>query len=318
MRRRDLFALAASATMLSPHPAATQQRMHTIGVLSVGDPEPLLRELRDQLRRLDYLEGQNLRFEVREGTGDVDLLRPFAEELVRLRVDVIVARLTPAAQAAKAATRTIPIVMAPAGAPVETGLVASLARPGGNVTGFSIATAEVSGKRLELIRDIVPAARRVAIFANAADPFAEPLVAETEQAAPSLGLTTAAILVRDSRDLAAAFATAANERADAAILQGSLPNKPAAEMALKHRLPLFGTNRPTVEAGALMSYSGQVQEAYSQAATFVDKLLKGAKAIELPVEQSTRFELVINLKTAKALGLAVPQSILARADEVIE
>ena len=318
MRRRDLLALAAGAAMLLPGHAGAQQHMHTVGVLSVGDPEPLLRELRNEMRQLGYHEGQSLRFEVRWGTGEVELLRPFADELVRRKVDVIVARLTPAAQAAKAATQTIPIVMAPAGAPVETGLVAALARPGGNVTGFSIATAEVSGKRLELIREMVPATRRVAIFVNAADPFAKPFVAETERSAAILGLEITPIVVRDSEELATAFATAARERADVAILQGSLPNKLAAEMALSQRLPLFGTNRPPVDAGALMSYAGQIQEAYSQAAIFVDKILKGAKPTDLPVQPSTKFELVINLKTAKALGLTVPQTLLARADEVIE
>jgi putative tryptophan/tyrosine transport system substrate-binding protein len=316
--RRRQFIIFIGAAVVSPLAATAQPRAATIGVLAAGDAGPLLRELREELRRRGYVEGQNLHFEVRQAEGNVDVLRPLADELVRLNVDVIVARLTPAVQAAKAATQTIPIVMAPAGAPVETGLVASLARPGGNVTGFSIATAEVSGKRLEMIRDMVPAARRVAILVNPADPFAEPFVAETEQAAPSLGLEITPILVRGSHELAAAFATVASERADVAILQGSLPNKPAAEMALKQRLPLFGTNRPTVDAGALMSYSGQVLEAYSQAAIFVEKILKGAWPADLPVQQSTKFELIINLKTAKALGLTVPPTLLERADEVIE
>ena len=318
MRRRELLALTAAVAALGPIEVLAQSEPVTIGILAAGDPVLLLRDLREELRRRGYVEGQNLRFEVRQAAGDVDVLRPLADELVRLKVDIIVARLTPAAQAAKAATRTIPIVMAPVGAPVETGLVASLARPGGNVTGFSIATAEVSGKRLELIRDMVPNARRVAILANAADPFAEPFVAETTEAAPRVGLEITPILVRDTRELTAAFAAVASERADVAILQGSLPNKFAAEMALKQRLPLFGTNRPTVVAGALMSYSGQVEEAYSQAAIFIEKILKGAKPADLPVQESTKFELVINLKTAKALGLTVPQSLLARADEVIE
>lgn len=317
MRRLQLVMFVAVA-FVSSFAAPAQSRAATIGVLAAGDAGLLLRELSEELRRRGYVEAQNLRFEVRQAAGDVDVLRPLADELVRLKVDVIVARLTPAVQAAKAATQTIPIVMAPAGAPVETGLVASLAHPGGNVTGVSIATAEVSGKRLEMIRDMIPAARRVVILANAADPFAKPFVAETEQVASSLGLTIRPILVRDSQELAAAFATAASEQADAAILQGSLPNKPAAEMAIKQRLPLFGTNRPTLDPGALMSYSGQIQEAYNQAAIFVEKILKGAKPADLPVQQSTKFELIINLKTANALGLTIPQSMLQRADEIIE
>jgi len=306
------------AAVVSPLAAAAQSRAATIGVLAAGDAGPLLRELREELRRRGYVEGQNLRFEVRQAAGDVDVLRPLADDLVRLKVDVIVARLTPAVQAAKGATQTIPIVMAPAGAPVETGLVASLARPGGNITGLSVATAEVSGKRLEMILDMVPTTRRIAVLANAADPFAKPFVAETEQAGPTLGLEIMTILVRDSQELATAFATAASARADAAILQGSLPNKSAADMALKQRLPLFGTNRPTVVSGALMSYSGQMQEAYNQAAIFIEKILKGAKPADLPVQESTKFELIINLKTAKALGLTVPPAVLARADELIE
>jgi len=318
VRRRDLLALIGGAAVIVPLKASTQPAMSVIGVLDSGDPASLIERLREGLRGLGYAEGKNIRFEIRSAAGRPELLSSLAAELVARKVDLIVTRLTPAAQAAKAATQTIPIVMAPAGAPVETGLIASLARPGGNITGVSLATAEVSGKRLELIREMVPTARRVAVLVNASDPFAKPLLAETEQAAPSLGLEITPILVRDRQELPAAFATVASMRADAAILQGSLPNKAAAEQALKQHLPLFGTNRPTVDAGALLSYAGQIQEAYSQAAVFADKILRGAKPADLPVQQSTKFELVINLKTAKALGLIVPQSLLARADEVIE
>ena len=318
MRRRAFITLLGCAAALRPLESAAQSKIPVIGVLDGGDPAPLLTEFRRGLRDLGYIEGQNIEIEVRSAAGKPELLRSLADDLVARNVDLIVTRLTPAAQAAKAATQTIPIVMAPAGAPVETGLIASLARPGGNVTGVSLVTAEVSGKRLELIREMLPAARRLAVLVNATDPFAKPFLAETEHAAPMLGLEITPILVGDSQDLAAAFASVARMPADAALLQGSLPNKSAAEEALKQHLPLFGTNRPTVDAGALLSYAGQIEEAYSQAAVFVDKILKGTKPADLPVQESTKFELVINLKTAKTLGITVPQSLLARADEVIE
>jgi putative tryptophan/tyrosine transport system substrate-binding protein len=208
--------------------------------------------------------------------------------------------------------------MAPAGAPLETGLIASLSRPGGNITGLSVTTVEVTGKRLQLMREMLPTLQSIAMLANAADPISKLLIADTERAAPSLGLRINPILVNGSPEIEAAFVAMDKERVDAVIMQSSLPEKSTAALALKHRLPLVSTTRSAVDAGALMSYAGRLGDAYREAAVYVDKILKGANPADLPVQQPTKFELVINLKTAKALGLTVPQSFLARADEVIE
>jgi putative ABC transport system substrate-binding protein len=245
-------------------------------------------------------------------------LPSLAEDLVRQRVDVIVARLTPAVRAAKEATQTIPIVMAPAGAPLETGLIASLSHPGGNITGLSVTSVESSGKRLQLMREMLPNLRRVAMLANAADPISKSLISEAERDAPPLGLQINPILVNGGSEIEAAFAAMSKDQVDAVIMQSSLPEKSVVGLALKHRFPLISTTRSAVDAGALMSYAGRLADAYREAAVYVDKILKGAKPADLPVEQPTKFELVINLQTAKALGITVPPSILARADEVIE
>ena len=319
MRRREFIAALGGAAALRPFAAAAQQpKMPVIGVLSVDDPGPLLSLLREGLRERGYVEGQNLRIEVRSGPGNGEVLRPLADELVCRRVEVIVARLTLAVQAAKAATQTIPIVMAPAGAPVETGLTAGLARPGGNVTGLSDTSAELGGKRMQLIREMLPNAQRIAILANAANPFTKPFVAEIELAGRTLSLQTDALMVNRREEIEAAFTAIINARADGIILQASIPADPVVDLALQHRLPLFSATRPSVEAGALMCYTARYDDLYRAAAVYVDKILKGAKPADLPVEQPTRFELVINLKTAKVLGLTVPQSLLTQADEVIE
>jgi putative tryptophan/tyrosine transport system substrate-binding protein len=318
-RRRDFIAMLGGAAVAWPLAAGAKQKaLPVIGVLDGGDPGPLLNEFWSELHDLGYVEGQNIQIEVRSAAGNPDLLRGLAEGLVRRNVDVIVARLTPAVWAAKEATQTIPIVMAPAGAPLETGLIASLSRPGGNITGLSVTSAETSGKRLQLMREMLPTLQRVAMLANAADPISKVLVAETERAALSLGLQIHPILINGRRDFEAAFAAMDKARVDAVIMQSSLPEKSAAALALLHRLPLVSTTRSAVDEGALMSYAGRLADAYRESAVYVDKILKGANPADLPVQQPTKFELVINLKTAKALGLTVPQSLLARADEVIE
>jgi putative tryptophan/tyrosine transport system substrate-binding protein len=297
---------------------AQQKAMPVIGVLDGGDPGPMLKEFRRGLQELGYVEGQNVQIEVRSAAGHSELLRGLAEELVRQNVDVIIARLTPAVRAAKDATQTIPIVMAPAGAPVETGLIASLSRPGGNVTGLSITSVEATGKRLQLMREMFPALQRVTMLANADDPISKSLIAEAERAALSLGLQINPILVNGVEEIEGAFAAMGRERVEAVIMQSSLPEKSVVLLALKHRFPLISTTSSAVHAGALMSYAGRLADAYREAAVYVDKILKGAKPADLPVEQPTKFELVINLKTAKAIGLTVPLSLLQRADEVIE
>jgi putative tryptophan/tyrosine transport system substrate-binding protein len=317
MRRRNLLALLAGA-LFSPLAVMAQPKAPIIGVLDIGDPGPLLRQLREVLREFGYVEGQNIHIEVRTAERKPEILRGLADELVRLKVDVIVARLTPSVRAAKEATQTIPIVMAMAGAPLETGLIASLSRPGGNITGLSSTSAELSGKRLQLMQEMVPSLRRIAILANAADPFAKPFVAEIERAAASLGMQANAVMVTRSDEFAAAFGAMTDARADAVAMQGSLATKPAAALAMKHRIPLFSTNRDAVDAGALMSYAGRLDDGYRQAAGYVVKILNGASPADLPVEQPTRFELIINLKTAAALGLTVSPALLARADEVVE
>jgi len=315
--KRRLFLSALPSAAMWPLTAAAQPKTAVVGILEVGDPGPMVGLLRQGLRDRGYVEGQNIRLEIR--TPDASrTLRELAEELVRLNVDVIVAKFTPAVRAAKNATATIPIVMAPAGAPVETGLIAALARPGGNVTGLSGTAAEIGGKRIEVIREILPGVSRLGVLANTADPFTKPFLDEMQSAGASVGVQVRPFMVSGSGEFAAAFSAMRDEGVGGVILQPSLTVNTAADMALAHRLPSFGVFRSTVEAGALMSYSARLEDLYREAAVYVDRILKGAKPADLPVQQPTRFELVINLKTAKALSLTVPPALLARADEVIE
>jgi putative ABC transport system substrate-binding protein len=311
--------MLASAVVLRPLAAFAQQKpMPMVGILDVGDPASLLKSFREGLRDKGYIEGQNIRLEVRSPAGSSKSLAELARELVEIKVDVIVAKFTPAVRAAMEATKTIPIVMAPAGAPVETGLVASLSRPGGNVTGMSATAAELGGKRIELIRQFLPQASRIGVLANSADPFTKPFLGEMQTAAGTLGVQVEPVMVSGPGEFETAFSTLQKASADCVIIQPSLPEKAAIDMALKVRLPPFGLFRSTVEKGALMSYAPRAEDGYRGAAVYVDKILKGAKPADLPVEQPTIFELVINSRTAKALGLTVPPSLLARADDVIE
>jgi len=270
------------------------------------------------LRGLGYIEGQNILFEFRSAGGKVNLLPDLAAELVRLKVDIIVVWQTPTARAARQATSEIPIVMADVGDPVGTGLVASLARPGGNVTGLAGVTAELAGKSVELIRAMMPSASRVAVLVNSTDPFRKPFLEQIQLASRTLGLSIQPIMIGGGEELDVAFARMSKERIDAVIVQPSLPTKRAAELALKHRLAAVSVPRWFAEEGGLMSYSARLADLYRQAASYVDKILRGAKPADLPVMQPTTFELVINLKTAKAIGLTIPPSVLARADEVIQ
>src|SRR5436190_23199130 len=242
MKRRDfLSTFAASAAALWPAVGHAQEKpVPVIGVLDGGDPGPFLTEFGRGLRDLGYVEGRNIQIEVRSAAGKSELLRSLAEELARRKVDVIVARLTPPVRAAKDATQTIPIVMAPAGAPLETGLIASLSRPGGNITGLSITSVEASGKRLQLMREMLPRLQRVAMLANAADPISHFLIAEAERAAASLGLQITPILVDGNQEIETALAAMGKERVNAVIMQSSLPEKSVVVLALKHRLPGLG------------------------------------------------------------------------------
>jgi putative ABC transport system substrate-binding protein len=273
---------------------------------------------RQALREAGYIEGQNIRLELRSGEGKNNLLPERAAELVRLKVDIIVTSLTPTAQAAKQATRDIPIIMTPAGDPVATGLVASLANPGGNITGLSAASAEIAGKSVELIREVVPSARRIAVLLNEADPFAKPFLEQTTQGARALGIEADAVMARPDSKLEAAFETMSSRKTDAIMIQGGMLRQDAFDLAIKHRLPTFSTNRQIATAGGLMTYAASALEVHREAARFVDKILKGRKPADLPVMLPTKFELVINLKTAQALGITISPSLLARADEVIE
>jgi putative tryptophan/tyrosine transport system substrate-binding protein len=321
VRRRDFITLLGGAAAAWPLAARAQQaRVYTIGVLTLTspNPEPLLNALREGLRDAGYVEGRNLRLEIRSASGRPDLQLEKAAELVRLKVDLIVTFFTPTALAAKQATRDIPIVMAGAGDPVAVGLVASLARPGGNVTGQSSGGAEVAGKSVELIRELIPAARRVGVLADESDPFAKPYVAQIGQAARSVGMEVEPIIIRPGQPLEAAFETLTSKRVDGLLIQGSIAREEMLDLAIKYRLPALTSIRLGPPLGALMSYGSDYFALARQSAVYVDKILKGAKPADLPVAFPTKFLLIINLKTAKALGLEIPPTLLARADEVIE
>ncbi len=298
-------------------------KVYRIGYLGT-DPPPahLWDALLDGLRERGYSEGRNLVFERRFSEGNAERFPEFAAEMVRLRVDLILVPTTPAALAAKNATQTIPIVILTAIDPVGAGLVASLARPGGNLTGLSVLAPELSGKRLELLKEVVPGMTRVAVLWNAANPANASAWEETQAAARALGLLLHSQEVRGPQDLEGAFALTAKVRPEALlVLPDSLINmyrQQIAEFVTQRHLPSVFSTREWVVAGGLMSYGPSIPDLYRRAATYVDKILKGTKPADLPVEQPMKFELVLNLKTAQALGLTIPPIVLFRADEVIQ
>jgi putative tryptophan/tyrosine transport system substrate-binding protein len=296
---------------------AQQAKMPTVGILALGNPpvEPFVKGLQDGLQAVGYSEDRNIRLEIRSAGGDAGRLPELAAELVRLKVDAIVAYQTPSATAAKQATSDIPIVMAGVGDPVGTGLVASLARPGGNVTGTTAGAVEVAGKLVELMREVLRP-RRFAVLANETDPFTNPYLAETDRVARSIGLEMEPVMVRPASPLDAAFESMTTKRAEAVFIQGSLVRKDAVDLALRHRLPSLSTSNTLPRLGGLTSYSAGAD--FREIAAYIDKLLKGAKPADLPVSFPTKFELIVNLKTAKALGITMPPTLLTRADEVIE
>jgi putative tryptophan/tyrosine transport system substrate-binding protein len=321
MRRREFLGVLGGAAVAWPRVARAQQpKVPTIGILLLESPgsEQFWQQLREELRKLGYVDGQSIRFQFRSDQGKPTRLPELAAELVQLKVDIIVTWFTPAARAAKEATREIPIVMALAGNPVETGLVETLARPGGNVTGISGVGAELAGKSVEMIVEILPSARRVVALGNAPDPFSKPFLEKIRLGGEATGITIDSMMIKGADELEAAFAAMEKNRPDAVIVQPSLGLKRPTELALTYRIPAISIFREFAEEGGLMSYSSSNADIYRRAAAFVDKVLKGAKLAELPVEQPTKFEMVINLRTAKALGLTIPQSRLLRADEVIE
>jgi putative ABC transport system substrate-binding protein len=322
MRRREFITLLGGLAVAWPVAVRAQSaKMARIGalVLTDADAKSLGRGLREGLRELGYAEGQNFAFEFRSADGNADRLPELAAELVRLPVDVIVATFTPCALAAKQATTTIPIVMAAVADPIGAGLVQSLARPGGNITGFSNMAAETAGKSVELLRDMLPSLRRVAVLANPVDPFTRPLLEQVHLAGRTHGIEIAPVaMARGPDELEAAFATMTQERAEAVVVQGIFFSGTVADLAVKYRLPGASVLRQFAQAGGLMSYGADVPDIFRRSAVLVHRVLQGTKPSDLPVELPTKFELVINLKTAKALGLEVPWFLQQRADEVIE
>jgi putative ABC transport system substrate-binding protein len=328
VQRRD-FLIVAGALLAAPFAAEAQQaaKIARIGYLtsSLGVSPHLPEAFRQGLRDLGYVEGRNLVIEYREAEGKADRLPALAAELVALKVDVIVAPITSAARAAKQATETIPIVFAVSADPVTDGLVTSLARPGGNVTGLSILAPELVGKRLELLTQAVPGVSRVAVLrlpgalGERTDKY---MLTEAEAAARALGVRLQLVEARGPADIDRAFSDMTSARADAlTVLPSNMflrERRRLVDLAAKNRLPAVYSGRAVVDAGGLMSYGPNIADNYRRAATYVDKILKGAKPGDLPVEQPAKFELIINLKTAKDLGLIIPQSVLARADEVIQ
>jgi len=324
VRRRDFIAVVGNAAIAWPRAARAQEKkIDRVGVLLLDNAAAVLSAsflgaVRDELRKAGYVEQQNVLFDFVSAEGKIDRLPKLAAVLVASKVDLIVALLTPCAHAAQQATREIPIV-AYAGDPVETGLVASLARPGGNITGVSAMTSQLHGKCVELFKDMLPSTHRIGAIINAADTSSKPILDQIQNAGKMTGIEIApTVFVRSPGEIDAAFTAVKKEGADAVILQGSIPTRIAAELALAHRLPAATAFRPFAEAGGLMSYSVSFAEAFQMTAISAVKILHGAKPADLPVEQPTKFDLVINMKTANALGLTVPPTLIARADEVIE
>jgi putative ABC transport system substrate-binding protein len=331
MDRRRFLLTSLAGVLAAPLAAEAQQggKGSRIGVLAHSSAtlyRGYVDALREGLRELGWIEGQNLVIEYRFSDGHRGRLPSLAAELVSLKVDVIVASPTPPAVVAKSATATIPIVMVNAGDPVGVGLVASLARPGGNVTGLSFSVGVDYGKVLELLLEAVPKARRVAILTNPANPVQPLLVRDLKTAGQSLGIPLLFLEAGGAddmeRDIERAFVTVAKERVGALLVVADsglgVHRTKIVTLAAKNRVPAAYGNKEHVDAGGLMSFGPNNLSAWKHAAVFVDRILKGAKPADLPVEQPTKFELVINLKTAKALGLTIPPSLLARADQVIE
>jgi putative ABC transport system substrate-binding protein len=298
-------------------------KLPRIGMISEFSPEhPFLAAFRQGLRDLGYTEGRNIVVEYRHAHGVLDRVSNLAAELVRLKVEILVVGGTTSAQLAKAQTTTVPIVFATSGDPVSSGLVASLAHPGGNATGLSILSPELSGKQLELLKAAVPNGSRVTVLYNPVNPAAGDALKATREAARTLSLELQLLEVRQPKELPGAFSALTGWRAAALLV---LPDPvfgnelaQISRLAADNRLPALYVRREFAEAGGLLAYGPSFSDNYRRAATYVDKILKGAKPADLPVQQPTKFELVVNLKTAKALRLTIPQSVLLRADEVIQ
>jgi putative ABC transport system substrate-binding protein len=328
MERRTFLGVITGSLLAAPlvaggQPAGKVPRIGFLSVTSPSDRPPLLDAFRQRLRELGWVEGQNIVIDYRYAEDRVDRLPDLAAELVRLKVDLIVSMGTQGVTAARNATETIPIVMIAVRDPVGTGLIASLARPGGNVTGVSgYAGLEIVARQLELLKATVPKIRRVAILSNPANAYHQLAIREVNVAARSLGVQLQLLEARGPNEFDGAFAAMAKERVGALLVLSdamlSSHRTRLADLAARSRLPSAYAVRESVEAGGLMSYGPSFLDLYRRSAAYVDKILKGARPADLPVQQPTQFELVINLKTAKALGLTIPPSLLQRADQVIE
>jgi putative ABC transport system substrate-binding protein len=326
VKRRDFIALIGGAATWPLVARAQQPAMPTIAYLGPTSPDAVagrLRAFREGLKEIGYIEGENVAIGYRFAEGQNDQLPAMAIELARRQVSVLVTGATPATFAAKAATTTIPIVFILSEDPVRLGIVASIPRPGGNATGINFVSGELGAKRLELLRELLPGAVRIAVLNNPSDAAsAETTVREVETGARAMGLQLLILNASSSNEIHAAFATIARERPDALFL-GSDPlwthrRVQLATLAVRHAIPMACQAREVVEAGDLMSYGTNVEHAFRQAGVYAGRILKGAKPADLPVVQSSRFELVINSDAARTPGLTVPPTLLARADEVIE
>ena len=320
MRRRDFITLLGGAAAWPL--VARAQQLAKIPRIGIIDDSPTWNAFRQGLRDLGYLEGQNIAFEYRYAGGLPDRLAWVAAELVRRPVDLIATFGTPPTRAAKDATTAIPIVMIAVGDPVGAGLISSLARPGGNITGNTILGPDVAGKRLQLIKEVVPSTARVAFLWNPDNASHPAQLAELQATVQSLGMTLLPVAVRSSDGFDNAFAAMIEERPDAFLMTNDpyhqLSIGTIIDFLINNRLPAMFLTREVVAAGGLLSYGASLPDLFQRAASYVQKILQGTKPADLPIEQPVKFELVVNLKTAKAIGLTVPESFLLRADEVIE
>jgi putative tryptophan/tyrosine transport system substrate-binding protein len=317
-----LICLLATSLLTTSSTQAQQPKISRVGILFVGGrDQPHLEALKKGLSELGYTEGKNIILEYRYAEGRYDRLPELAKELVSGGVDVIVTTTSVSAQAVRKATKTIPIVMT-SGNPVEQGLADSLAKPGGNVTGLTVLLSDLSGKRVELLKETFPKINHVATLWSSRDALSSVAFKETQGAATAFALQLSSVDLRNAEDIDKAFAELPKKHVDAILVATSNPlvtfhSKEIVELALKHRLPGMYPTRQFAEEGGLMAYGPLISHLYYRAATYIDKILKGAKPADLPIEQPTKFELVINLKTAKQIGLTIPPNVLARADRVI-
>jgi len=322
MKRREFIALFAGAVVWPLEARAQQKKTYRIGILSQDLQPGLLETFRDELQKRGYVEGSDISIELRNAAGQNERLPALADELLKLKVDVIIAVNTPAVQAAKKATKTVPVVMMRVADPVKSGLVDSLARPGGNITGLSFMPDALGPKGVELLREMLPKATRMAALFQGNNPGAVLIIDEVQRKGEQIGLKFVRLPITAETDFPAAFETASKAKVEALFVMddGAITKyrQQIAELAAKHALPIVSIYRDFAASGGLIAYGPNLDDVYRRAAVYVDKLIKGAPAVSLPVEQPVNFYLAINVKTAKALGLTIPSSILVRADEIIE